>query len=405
MILCLVSQVEAADWSQWRGGDRTGDIAPGSEWPSGIDPSGLRERWRVKLGPSYSGPLVVGNRIFVTETRDKKTEVVTAFDRNDGKVIWTQAWEGALSVPFFAKSNGDWIRATPAYADGRLYVAGMRDVLVCLNAEDGSVLWKLDFVQQLKTPLPDFGFVCSPLVDGDAVYVQAGAGVAKVNRVDGKVIWRSMEDGGGMMGSAFSSPVIAEIQGVRQLVVQTRTQLAGIDLESGSVLWKQEIEAFRGMNILTPTVIGNRIFTSSYGGKSVMVEIQKQGSAWSVQELWNNKAQGYMSSPLVIDDHIYLHLKNQRATCIDVQTGEATWTTTPFGRYWSMVRNGNKILALDERGELHLIAADPKEFRLLGTRRVSDEESWAHVAVADQQIIVRPLQSLVVFDWDVSLAK
>ena len=35
-----------------------------------------------------------------------------------------------MTVPFFAKANGDWIRSTPAYDDGRLYVAGMKDVFI-----------------------------------------------------------------------------------------------------------------------------------------------------------------------------------------------------------------------------------------------------------------------------------
>lgn len=79
-----------------------------------------------------------------------------------------------MSVPFFARSNGDWIRATPALDGDTLYVAGMRDVLVALNITDGSERWRLDFVKRFGSDLPTFGFVSSPLIDGDSVYVQAG---------------------------------------------------------------------------------------------------------------------------------------------------------------------------------------------------------------------------------------
>ena len=48
-------------------------------------------------------------------------------------------------------------------------------------------------------------------------------------------------------------PVIAIIAGKRQLVVQTRTRLCGVDLGDGSLLWSNAIEAYRNMNILTPT--------------------------------------------------------------------------------------------------------------------------------------------------------
>ena len=46
-----------------------------------LDTNHLRQVWRVELGPSYSGPIVGADRVFTTETKDKKFEVVTAFDR------------------------------------------------------------------------------------------------------------------------------------------------------------------------------------------------------------------------------------------------------------------------------------------------------------------------------------
>ena len=76
-----------------------------------------------------------------------------------------------------------------------------------LNAETGQEQWRVDFVEQLKTPLPAFGFASSPLIDGDSLYVQAGASFIKLDKQTGKIIWRVLKDDGGMMGSAFSSPI------------------------------------------------------------------------------------------------------------------------------------------------------------------------------------------------------
>lgn len=131
--LLLVSTsalLTASDWPQWRGPQRNGQVA-GPTWPDKLDTDHLRLVWRVEFGPSYSGPIVSGERVFTTETKDKKVEIVTAFDRHSGQVLWRAEWPGAVSVPFFAKSNGDWIRATPACDGESLFVAGMRDVLVC----------------------------------------------------------------------------------------------------------------------------------------------------------------------------------------------------------------------------------------------------------------------------------
>jgi outer membrane protein assembly factor BamB len=397
--LLRAADTDVRDWTQWRGPQRDGKLAA-AQWPESLSEANLKLRWNVDLEPSYSGPLIVGDRVFVTETRDKKAEVVRALDRHTGETLWETTWEGALSVPFFAKANGDWIRSTPAYDDGRLLVGGMRDVLVCLDAETGKELWRVDFVQQLGAPVPDFGFVCSPLVEGNFIYVQAGGSLVKLDKTTGSILWRALEDGGGMFGSAFSSPVLETIAGVPQLLVQTRTKLAGVDPESGQVLWSKEIAAFRGMNILTPTVYKDGIFTSSYGGKSLMLQLSRnEAGQWSVEEKWTLKAEGYMSTPVVIDGHAYLHLKNQRFTCIDLETGESKWTTRPYGKYWSMIASGDRILALDANGSLHLVQANPEKFDWLGTVKVSEQETWAHLGIAGDQVFVRELKGLRVFEW------
>jgi outer membrane protein assembly factor BamB len=302
-------------------------------------------------------------------------------------------------VPFFAKANGDWIRATPAFDGQSLYVAGMRDLLVCLDAATGETRWRFDFPAELGAPLPAFGFVCSPLVDDQHVYVQAGAGFCKLDKHTGKLAWRVLADEGGMWGSAFSSPLAADVAGRRQMLVQTRQRLAGVDPATGDVLWSREIPAFRGMNILTPTVCGDAVFTSAYGGQSLLFRLREEAGALSAAEAWTNKASGYMSSPLIVGEHLYLHLRNQRFTCIDLASGETRWTTRPFGKYWSLVANGEQVLALDERGELYLIRANPEKFELVDSRRVSEDSTWAHLAVCGEQLFIRELGALAAYRW------
>ncbi|MEZ6152731.1 MAG: PQQ-binding-like beta-propeller repeat protein [Pirellulaceae bacterium] len=298
----------------------------------------------------------------------------------------------------FSPANGSWIRATPALDGDRLYVAGMKDVLVCLDVESGTILWKLDFVNDTGSPLPDFGFISSPLVHDEHIYVQAGASFAKLDKLTGNIVWQTLKDQGGMNGSAFSSPVFTTLAGVEQFVVQTRSSLAGISPGNGEVLWTKAVSAFRGMNILTPTVIGDSVFTSCYGGRSSLYKIERRGGQWNVTEEWTHKSQGYMSSPVVIDGHIYLHLKNQRFVCLDSKSGADLWTTTPFGKYWSMVANGNMILALDEVGELLLIDASPEKFKLVDRATVADN-AWAHIAIEGEQIFVRNLDQIKAICW------
>jgi outer membrane protein assembly factor BamB len=388
------SRVLAENWPNWRGPGRDGVCA--TKLPEKL--SQLQPAWTVTLGDSYSGPITFGKHVLVTESLNKKSETLIALERATGNQVWKKEWEGAMTVPFFAASNGDWIRATPATDGKRIVVGGMRDVVACFDAETGNEQWRIDFNKDHKIDLPSFGLVCSPLIDGEYVYVQAGGGIRQIRLADGQLGWLAMKESGGMMGGAFSSPVIAELNGTRQLVAATRDAMVGVDLASGKELWQRPIQTFRGMNILTPTIYNQQIFTSSYGGKSQAISVKAESATgWSTDVAWEGKSEAYMSSPIVVGDYAYLHLKNQRACCIDLRDGSEKWRTQPFGKYWSMVTDGERILALDESGKLYLIAANPEKFELLDQLQVSEEPCWAHLAVADNEVYIRSQRGLKMY--------
>ena len=389
-------------WSQWRGATRNGQ-ASGTAWGPDLTPEHLVESWRIAdLGPSYSGPVVDGERVFTTETVDKESEVVRAYDRKTGEELWQASWPGAMKVPFFAARNGSWIRSTPAVDEESLYVAGMRDYLVCIDKATGEIRWSVDFVERLGTELPPFGGVCSPLVDSDHVYIQAGTSMIKLEKRTGKIVWRSMAKKADIMSAgSFSSPVFADFHGVLQLVVQSRTELVGVDAQTGDVLWSTPVKAYRGMNILTPTVFQGAVFTTAYGGRSHMFNISNSEGELQVTENWQGRAQGYMTSPVVVDGHGYLFLKNNRFGCIDLTTGESVWTSPPTGdTYWSLAVQGDRILSLSDTGILRLLKASNASFEILSEREISESESWAHVAPAGDQIFIRSQDELISMTWN-----
>ena len=107
-----------------------------------------------------------------------------------------------------------------------------------------------------------------------------------------------------------------------------------------------------------------------------------------------------MSTPVVIDGVAYTQLKSQRVMAIEVATGRELWTSDKsFGKYWSLVARGDRILALDQRGQLFLLRANREKFDLLDQRKLSDEETWAHLAVTDDGIMVRGLKALSAYRW------
>jgi outer membrane protein assembly factor BamB len=387
----------ADDWNQWRGPNRDGGVA-GNDWPADLD--GLELQWRVELGKGYPGPIVADDRVFVVETVGDETVGVRALDRETGSELWTREWTGTGEVPFFARDNGDWVRSTPVYDGKTLFVGDMTEVILALDGTTGKERWRADMPERFGTKPPDFGFASSPLVIGDHLYVQAANSLVKLDKSSGATVWRSLESSDEIQHSgAFSSPVEATIDGSRQIVTLTRDSLYGVDPESGETLWARPVPNFRGMNILTPLVVDGAIFTSPYKQRSFLYSVGRSEGVMRAEQSWENKSSAYMSSPISIDGHIYMHLGNRRFECIDLKTGESRWRSEPLGKYWSMSHQADKILALDQSGMLHLIRANPREFELLDSYEVSEQETWGHLAVSGDQLFVRELQGIVAYRW------
>ena len=408
-LLSIALSLQAEDWTQWRGANRDG-VVGGKKWPATLGESNLKLKWRIELGSSYSGALLDKDTVYITEsTAGNKTDTVQALDRTTGKLKWKHEWQGTGSwkVTYPGRVNGSWIRSTPAIANGKLFVAGMHDRLLSLDTKTGKKLWEIDFQKQFKTPIPGFGCVCSPMVDGEFIYMQAGASFCKIEQDTGKIVWRTMKGEGGLRGGGFSSPVIAELDGKRQILLQARSELTGIDIDSGAVLWRQPVRAFLGMNILTPLPYENGVYTGTYRSGAFYYSINQGDDGWISKEKWKigSKASAYMSSPVLYEGHAYVLIQDGNFACYNLRTGKECWRSEKqfgsgrHGKYMSLIRQGNRILALDQGGGLHLIKADPEKFQLIDSKKVSTQPTWSHIAVSDEQVAVRELNAISLYDW------
>jgi outer membrane protein assembly factor BamB len=385
-------------WPQWRGPMRD-CVTTGDPFPDKLD--SLKQLWRVELGPSYSGPIVLADRVIVTETPDAKTEAVRALDRDTGKELWKAQWPGGQDVISEAKPRGEAIRATPASDGKSVYVGGMHDLLVCLDAADGKERWRIDFVNEYKGRPPDMGMASSPQIDGDAVYTLAAGGVVRVNARTGKVDWRTLTDDPKLEGGATASVLVAPVAGRKTVVALNRKVLTLLDPESGRIHWKQTMPAYRNTTTTTPVLLDDHgILVSMVGGRTMRFDVTADGDKVSAKRTWDVSPVTYMSTPVLVGGHLYAHLYTQRIACLEAKTGRVKWTSDQgFGEYWSMVARGDRILALDQKGVLYLLAADPKKFDLLDQRKVGEAETWAHLAVCGDEVYVRDMKGLTVYRW------
>jgi outer membrane protein assembly factor BamB len=229
--------------------------------------------------------------------------------------------------------------------------------------------------------------------------VQAADSFIAVDRLTGQSRWRCLERPQKEQGS-YSSPDFATVSGRAQLLVANIDDIAGVDSTTGQVLWKKTLDSYDAGCILAPIAYRDGVFTSTRASHTGYYPIDRLGDQLMIRDGWKNKLAAYMSSPVVINDHAFMHLRNGRFACVALEDGTVNWISPrPFGRYCSMVWYQDRILALTDEGELLLIEAATDEFRLLDSRQVAEQETWGHLAVAGQSVLVRERDAIVVFDW------
>lgn len=400
-LLFLCSSVQAADWPRWLGPNGDGST------PEVVKPwqGKLETIWQTDVGEGNSAPVVAGDRAFVLSlVKGKLEEQLTAYDVKSGKVLWQTTYpRPELKTPY---GNGP--RGTPAVADGKIYTYGITGLLTCFDADNGKQLWQADTAGEFKPPRLIFGASCSPLVEKDAVLVNVGgkgASVVAFHKDTGKVLWKSQDD-----GASYASPIVFGEGGERQVVYLTQAGLLSLRPKDGQIVWRYPFRDKLLESSTTPVRVNDAIIASSITLGSVAVAIEDMNQKPAIRLEWKNPALTcYFATPVAVGkDHIYAVIganplaaligkKVPKAAlkCIDVKTGKVLWTRADVGTYHAtLLRTGdNKLLMLEEPGDLVLIDPNAKEYRELARAKVCGN-TWAHPAVSNGHIFVRDGNSL-----------
>jgi outer membrane protein assembly factor BamB len=401
LVLLVGGWCLAADWPRWRGPDGTGRVPAGVDVPKAL-PSEPKIVWQVKIGTGLGSPVVSGAKVFYLDLQQGK-ETVHAADAASGGELWS----APLDEVFKDLQSAPGPRSTPVVDGDRVYVQSCRGEFQCLNVADGKVLWRVNFVKDFgavfigetgsATGASRHGNTGSPLVDGDRLLVAVGgkdAGVVCFNKRDGHVVWKSQNDVPG-----YSGPVIATIAGTRQVITYTAEGVIGLDAGDGRLLWRSPVKTSFGRHVTTPIIVDDRVVVSSFQAGLIGLKISRQGDTWNAERAYAAKGVAInFASPVAASHYLYGLGPNNVLFCVDVRTGERAWAKDVFGDMLKtghasfVVMNGN-ILTLSDGGLLLLVAADPKECRVISKVQVCGQ-NWCNPAYADGKLYLRDAKEL-----------
>ena len=399
-LLSIISRTSfAQDWPGWRGPGRDGLLsaftAPGS-WPDQ-----LKRRWKVDIGAGHSSPIVAGRRVY-THSRQGDKEVVSAFELETGKPVWQDAYPAAYTMNPAAMGHGKGPKSTPVISNNRLYTLGISGILSCYDAAAGRLKWRKEFSKEFKTTSPLYGTAMSPVVEGGLLIAHLGGddggALTAFDAETGTERWAWKGDGPG-----YASPIVVDIEGVRQVVTQSQNNVIGISAKDGQLLWQIPFTTEYAQNIITPVVYKQTIIYSGLDKGTTAIRVTRRAGKWAVEQVWHNpQVAMYMSSPVVWGDYVFglSHKRKGQFFCLDARTGEARWTTEGReGDNAAILAGAGLLFLLGDDAELTIARADARGFEPLKKYSLADSPTWAHPVVAGNRILIKDAESLAL--WSV----
>jgi outer membrane protein assembly factor BamB len=345
-------------------------------WPS----AGLKQVWKRPVGGGYASMTVAGNRVFTIEQR-RDREATVAYDLATGRELWVNEWKA-----FFQESmGGDGPRATPAYHNGRVYALGAEGEFRCLDAATGRTLWRKNILSDNGATNIQWGMSASPLVaDGMVVVLPGGSGgksVAAYDLQSGAPRWTALDD-----KAAYTAPILATLNGQRQLVIVSASRVVGLSLDGKSVLWQHPWVTDYDVNSALPVVVApdRLLLTAGYGHGSALLQITPTGA----KELWQSKSMKAKFNNVVEHEGVIYGLDEGILAAMDLKTGERKWKGGRYG-YGQLLFASGHLVILTEQGDVVLVKADPTKHQEIARFTAIEGKTWNVPALAQGKLLVR----------------
>jgi outer membrane protein assembly factor BamB len=433
LLLCVITRAQAEDWPQWLGPHRDG-IWRETGIVSAFPAQGPPVRWRVAVGPGYSGPAAAAGRVYLMDRQPELdaegkpraaedtsllgTERVLCFDTSNGKLLWQHEYDCPYKISY---PTGP--RTTPLIEDQRVYTLGAMGDVKCLNADTGQVIWSVSLLERFETKPPVWGYACHPMIDGDKLYLMAGgkdSAVVALDKWSGKTIWHALT----VQEIGYAPVVLHQAADTRRLIIWHDVAVKALNPDNGEVLWSADfplgIPQRPVVPIMTPLIVGNLLMVSNFYDGAMMLDVDWAQNTtqikWVADKQDREHEQGInvlMATPFVDGDYLYGAAGNGELRCVELKTGRVVWRdVAPLGEeneYFAtcfLVKNDDRFFLFNDQGYLIIARLTPAGYTELGRAKVLENSSpvrgrnivWSHPAFANRAMFARNDKELICVD-------
>lgn len=381
--LLTTPMAQAADWPNFRGPNHDGICTEKGILAEFKEPP--KVVWERQIGSAFSSFAVVGGKVYTCGTEDKQ-QVLLCLSADKGEVLW--------KVPFekeYKDSFGDGCRATPTVSNGLVYIVGAHGKVLCCNADTGSEVWSAEFDHK-----PQWGYSGSVLVEGDLAIFQAGKGdgaLRAVNRKTGKQVWKCDSDEVG-----YATPMPFDFGGTRYVCSFNAHRAVIANLKTGKKAASISWETDWNVNAAAPMFHDGHLFLNSgYKTGCGLFAISAKGKILRSKEVWRSKVLLNKFQSAILTGGKLFASDEKAFKCVDFMTGKEEWKIPRISNGTLILVEGNLFL-LTEKGELQVGKPRAEGWNPHSKAQILDDKCWTVPVISGGKLYARNLERVVCLD-------
>lgn len=412
-----VGNTDAAHWPQWRGPFLNGMAATDAP-TSWSDTNNVK--WKTEIpGRGHSTPVIWGDKIFLTTAIptgkstppasqdaqpanrragggaganiEHRFEVI-CIDRRTGKLIWQKTARVASPHEGYHRTYGSFASNAPV-TDGRYVYASFGSRGIFCYDLNGKLAWEKDLGVQMKMRL-QFGEGTAPVLDRDRIILtfdhEAGSFIVALDKRTGKELWRTQRD----EPSSWSTPLIIEHAGRRQVIVSATNRVRSYDVATGKQIWEC---GGLGSNVIPAPVYQDGVVYVMSGHrdpKLMAIRLGKEGDlTGSESVLWTHtRGIAYTASPVLFEGKLYVLTDSGQVSCFNIADGVPYFHQVrlprPYNFKASPVGARGKLYLSSEEGDVIILKMGEK-LEVLATNTLADQTFIASPVIVGGELFLR----------------
>jgi outer membrane protein assembly factor BamB len=280
-----------------------------------------------------------------------------------------------------------------------LFTLGSLGNLFCLDAARGEVVWEKNLAKEYG--VKEFtGITASPLIEDGllilCICAKPVAGVVAFDKNTGNEVWTALDD-----SFTYSSPIVLEAGGKRQLIVWTQEAVTSLDPTTGQTWWREQIRTPGDQAVSTPVFSHERLLIA---GLMMKLDADKPAASvlWPERRTVSVRILSNTSTALLLGDFVFSAKTSGELVCLDASTGEQVWqadsvTDLMNGSSIHLTPCGDAVFLFTDKGDLIRAQLTREGYREISRVHLLEPTSpyggrmcaWTPPAYANRHIFAR----------------